>query len=61
MDQIDAATFNNLFISRLDTHDGLEKAAQAGGAFVRERLREVSTTTRWSRSWTSSRSPTRLR
>lgn len=44
MDQIDAATFNNLFISRLDTHDGLEKAAQAGGAFVRERLREVSFT-----------------
>ena len=30
MDQIDAATFNNLFISRLDTHEGLEKAAQAG-------------------------------
>lgn len=39
---IDAATFNNLFISKLDTTDGLEKAAQAGGAFVRERLREVS-------------------
>jgi len=44
MDQIDAATFNNLFISRLDTVEGLEKAAQAGGAFVRERLREVSFT-----------------
>jgi hypothetical protein len=44
MDQIDAGTFNNLFISRLDTHEGLEKAAQAGGAFVRERLREVSFT-----------------
>ena len=42
MDQIDAATFNNLFISRLDTVDGIEKAAQAGGAFVRERLRELS-------------------
>ena len=42
MDQIDAGTFNNLFISRLDTPDGLEKAAQAGGAFVRERLRELS-------------------
>jgi len=40
--QIDAATFNNLFVSRLDTSDGIEKAAQAGGAFVRERLREVS-------------------
>jgi len=42
MDQIDAATFNNLFISRLDTADGIEKASQAGGAFVRERLRELS-------------------
>jgi len=40
--EIDAATFNNLFISKLDTAEGLEKAAQAGGAFVRERLREVS-------------------
>lgn len=39
---IDAATFNNLFVTRLDTPDGIEKAAQAGGAFVRERLREVS-------------------
>jgi hypothetical protein len=44
MDQIDAATFNNLFVSRLDTAEGLEKAAQAGGAFVRERLRELSFT-----------------
>jgi hypothetical protein len=42
VEQIDAATFNNLFVTRLDTSDGLEKAAQAGGAFVRERLREVS-------------------
>ena len=42
MDQIDAATFNNLFVSRLDSAEGLEKAAQAGGAFVRERLRELS-------------------
>ncbi|MHC4644916.1 MAG: hypothetical protein ACYTBJ_05410 [Planctomycetota bacterium] len=41
-DNIDAATFNNLFITRLDTSDGLEKAAQAGGAFVRERLRELA-------------------
>lgn len=44
MEQIDAGTFNNLFISKLDTAEGLEKAAQAGGAFVRERLREVSFT-----------------
>lgn len=41
-DNIDAATFNNLFITRLDTADGIEKAAQAGGAFVRERLRELA-------------------
>lgn len=41
-DNIDAATFNNLFITRLDTSDGLEKAAAAGGAFVRERLRELA-------------------
>ncbi len=41
-EQIDAATFNNLFVTRLDTVEGLEKTAQAGGAFVRERLRELS-------------------
>jgi hypothetical protein len=40
LEQIDAATFNNLFVSRLDTAEGLEKTAQAGGAFTRERLRE---------------------
>jgi hypothetical protein len=38
----DASTFNNLFITSLDTREGMEKAAVAGGAFVRERLREVS-------------------
>lgn len=42
LDNIDAATFNNLFVTRLDSPDGIEKAAQAGGAFVRERLREVA-------------------
>lgn len=42
LEEIDAATFNNLFITRLDTPDGMEKAATAGGAFVRERLRERS-------------------
>ncbi len=42
LDNIDAATFNNLFVTRLDSADGIEKAAAAGGAFVRERLREVS-------------------
>jgi len=44
LDNIDASTFNNLFVARLDSADGIEKAAQAGGAFVRERLREVSFT-----------------
>ena len=42
LENIDAATFNNLFVTRLDTPDGIQKAAQAAGAFVRERLREVS-------------------
>lgn len=44
MDQteIDAGTFNNLFIARLDTQEGINKTAAASGAFVRERLREVS-------------------
>lgn len=41
-DQIDAEEFNNLFVTRLDTPDGMEKAAAAGGAFVRDKLREVS-------------------
>lgn len=41
-DNVDAAAFNNLFITRLDTAEGLEKAASAGGAFVRERLRELA-------------------
>jgi hypothetical protein len=42
IDNIDPGTFNNVFLTRLDTSDGLEKAAQAGGSFVRERLRELS-------------------
>jgi hypothetical protein len=41
-DNIDAASFNNLFVSRLDTAEGIEKAAAAGGAFVRDRLRELA-------------------
>lgn len=39
---MDAGSFNSLFITRLDTNDGMQKAAQAGGAFVREKLRETS-------------------
>jgi len=42
VDSIDTATFNHLFVSKLDTEDGIQKAAQAGGAFIREKLREVS-------------------
>lgn len=41
-DNIDAATFNNYFVSELDSPDGIAKTAAAGGAFVRERLRELS-------------------
>jgi len=38
---LDAQTFNNLFIERLDTVDGLQKTASAGAAFVRSKIREV--------------------
>lgn len=40
-EQLDAQTFNNLFIERLDTVDGLQKTAAAGAAFVRSKIREV--------------------
>jgi hypothetical protein len=36
----EAATFNNLFVERIDTQGGMEKTAQAGQAFVRSILRE---------------------
>jgi hypothetical protein len=39
--QLDATTFNNLFIERLDTTDGLQKTAAAGAAFVRAKIREI--------------------
>jgi len=38
---LDAQTFNNLFIEKLDTTEGLNKAAAAGAAFVRAKIREV--------------------
>jgi hypothetical protein len=41
MEGLDAQTFNNLFIERLDTTDGLQKTAAAGSAFVRAKLREI--------------------
>jgi hypothetical protein len=39
--ELDAQTFNNLFIERLDTTDGLQKTAAAGAAFVRAKIREI--------------------
>jgi hypothetical protein len=41
MENLDATTFNNLFIERLDTTDGLKKTAEAGAAFVRAKIREI--------------------
>jgi hypothetical protein len=38
---LDAHTFNNLFIERLDTTEGLQKTAAAGAAFVRAKIREI--------------------
>jgi len=42
IENLDAETFNNIFVTRLNTSDGIEKAAAAGGAFVRERIRELA-------------------
>ena len=38
---LDAHTFNNVFIERLDTTEGLQKTAAAGAAFVRSKIREI--------------------
>jgi hypothetical protein len=38
---LDSQTFNNLFIERLDTVEGLQKTAAAGAAFVRSKIREI--------------------
>jgi hypothetical protein len=43
---LDAHTFNNTFIERLDTADGLRKTAEAGAAFVRSKIREIGFTRR---------------
>jgi len=40
MESNEAATFNNLFVERINTQEGMEKVAQAGQAFVRSYLRE---------------------
>jgi len=41
MYDLDASTFNNLFIERLETSEGIQKTAQAGAAFVRSKIREI--------------------
>jgi len=43
---LDAHTFNNTFIERLDTAEGLRKTAEAGAAFVRAKIRELGFTRR---------------
>lgn len=41
-DNRDASQFNNLFVERLDTPEGIMKTAAAGSAFVRAMMREVA-------------------
>ena len=41
-DNMDANTFNNLFVERLDTPEGILKTAAAGSAFVRAMMREIA-------------------
>jgi hypothetical protein len=41
MEGLDAQTFNNLFIERLDTTEGIQKTAAGGAAFVRAKIREI--------------------
>lgn len=41
MDNMDAVTFNNLFIEKLDTIEGMQKSASAGASFVRSKIREI--------------------
>lgn len=38
---LDAQTFNNLFVEKLDTVEGLQKTAAAGAAFIRAKIREI--------------------
>jgi hypothetical protein len=41
-DNISASTINELFVQKLNSPDGLQKVAQEGSAFIRNKLREVS-------------------
>jgi hypothetical protein len=40
--EVPSSIINELFVSKLDTPDGLEKVAAEGAAFIRTKLREVS-------------------
>lgn len=39
-ENLDPQTFNNLFIDRLDTTEGMQKSAAAGATFIRSKMRE---------------------
>jgi hypothetical protein len=38
---LDPQTFNNIFIERLDTTEGMQKSAAAGASFIRAKMREL--------------------
>jgi hypothetical protein len=42
MDNLSASTLNELFVQKLNTPEGIDKVAQEGSAFVRQKLREIS-------------------
>jgi hypothetical protein len=41
-ENLNARQLNELFIQKLDTPEGMQKVAQEGSAFIRQKLREVS-------------------
>jgi hypothetical protein len=42
LSNVDASTFNSLFVSKLNGPEGIHKTAQATEAFIRDKLRETS-------------------
>jgi len=42
MENVSVRTINELFVQKLSSPEGMEKVAQEGSAFVRQKLREVS-------------------
>jgi hypothetical protein len=40
--EYNASALNEMFLQKINTPDGIEKAAQEGAAFIRQKLREVS-------------------